>query len=288
MSTSIANKGGGLRRFLDFMSSAFNLKARPDRRRIITSLIIRIEASIQDVRETITKLEIRYKNLFKGSISSYVKGERDRALIYINEAKQVERMYTKLMVVDKVLEQVKLRLETIENVTNLSASMIEATNILSVARDYIKDVVPSMGYSIDSLITETKKVIVETTDSVDINPETAIEYSPEAMKTLKDLEKTVAETVKNKLPEIPMTLLAPDKAKSLEVRVKESALKVPSPPKPRLRKPKPQEIDKGVLEYVLTHGGFIDVNDAAAKLGVGKREVLESLHRLRDQNKIAF
>ena len=288
MSTSIAPKGGGLRRFLDFMGWAFNLKAKPDKRKIITSIIIRIEASIQEIRETITRLEIRYKNLFKGAISSYIKGEKDRALIYINEAKQVERMYTKLMVVDKVLEQVKLRLETIENVSNLPASMMEATNILSVARDYIKDVVPSMGYSIDSLISETKKVIIETTDSVNINPQAAIEYSPEAMKMLKDLEKTVAETVKNKLPEIPMSFLTPEKAKSLEVRVRETAIKVPSPPKPRLWRPKPQEIDKGVLEYILTHGGFIDVNDAATKLGVGKREVIESLHRLKDQNKIVF
>ena len=285
MSSAVISRGGGLKRFFEFMGW---LRNKTDRKRVITGLIIKIEASAQEIRESITKLEIRYRNLFKRAVSSYLKGERDRSLIYINEAKQVEKMYTKLMVVDKVLEQVKLRLETIENVSNLTASVLETTNILSVARDYIKDVVPAMGYSIDSLVRETKKVLAETTDSVDMNTESALEYSPEAVKMLKELEKTVAETVKTRLPEIPSSLIPSSKTKGLEIRVKENAMKVATLRKPRLRRLKPEEIDKNVLEYVLTHGGFIDVSDAAAKLGVNKADIMESLHRLKEQNKIIF
>jgi len=285
LSSAVISRGGGLKRFFEFMGW---LRNKTDRKRVITGLIIKIEASAQEIRESITKLEIRYRNLFKRAVSSYLKGERDRSLIYINEAKQVEKMYTKLMVVDKVLEQVKLRLETIENVSNLTASVLETTNILSVARDYIKDVVPAMGYSIDSLVRETKKVLAETTDSVDMNTESALEYSPEAVKMLKELEKTVAETVKTRLPEIPSSLIPSSKTKGLEIRVKENAMKVATLRKPRLRRLKPEEIDKNVLEYVLTHGGFIDVSDAAAKLGVNKADIMESLHRLKEQNKIIF
>ncbi len=288
MTAIVPDKGGGFKKFFDFMGWAFGIKGKTDKKRVITALIVRIDVSAQEVRDTLRKLELRYRELLRKAVEALVKKERDRALIYANEVTQVKSMYTKLLVVDKVLEQVKLRLETIENVSNITAPMMEATGILSVARDYIKDIVPSMGYSIDTLISETKKVLVETTDSIAVDADKAIEYTPEAERMIEELEKTVTDTVNNRLPDIPTELLATTTGKSLEVRVKESAIKVPVTPKPRIRRPKVEEIDKEVLEYILTHGGFIDVGDVAAKLGVGKYVIIESLHRLRQQNKIRF
>ncbi len=282
------DKGGGLRRLLDFVSWGLGLKSKLEKKKILATLLVQIEASAQEVRESITKLKLRYNHLLKQAITAIVQKENDRALIYANEAAQVKRMVMKLVVVDKVLEQVKLRLETIENVSNISTPMIETANMLALARDYIKDVVPSMAYSIDSLISETKKVLTETTDAIEINPEVAIEYTPDAKRLLNELEKVAAETVRNQLPDIPLGLMISGKGKGLEVRVKETAVKIAAAPKVRIRRPKPEDIDKEVLEYILTHGGFIDVGDVAARLGVGKKEVMESLHRLREQNKIAF
>lgn len=288
MTFMATDKGGGLRRLLDFVSWGLGLKSKLEKKRIIATLLVQIEASAQEVRESITKLKLRYNHLLKQAITAIVQKENDRALIYANEAAQVKRMVMKLVVVDKVLEQVKLRLETIENVSNISTPMIETANMLALARDYIKDVVPSMAYSIDSLISETKKVLTETTDAIEINSEVAIEYTPDAKRLLNELEKVAAETVRNQLPDIPLGLMISGKGKGLEVRVKETAVKIAAAPKVRIRRPKPEDIDREVLEYILTHGGFIDVGDVAARLGVGKKEVMESLHRLREQNKIAF
>lgn len=288
MTFMVTDKGGGLRRLLDFVSWGLGLKSKLEKKRIIATLLVQIEASAQEVRESITKLKLRYNHLLKQAITAIVQKENDRALIYANEAAQVKRMVMKLVVVDKVLEQVKLRLETIENVSNISTPMIETANMLALARDYIKDVVPSMAYSIDSLISETKKVLTETTDAIEINSEVAIEYTPDAKRLLNELEKVAAETVRNQLPDIPLGLMISGKGKGLEVRVKETAVKIAAAPKVRIRRPKPEDIDREVLEYILTHGGFIDVGDVAARLGVGKKEVMESLHRLREQNKIAF
>ncbi len=288
MSTISLDKGGGFRRFLGFMGWALGIKSKPDKKKVITAFLIRIEASAQEIRETITRMELRYQVLLKKALSAMVKKENDRALIYANEAAQVKSIYRKLTVVDKVLEQIKLRLETLENMSNIQVPMVEVTNILSVVRDYIKDVVPSMASSIDTLISESKRVLVETTDTIEIDPEKALEATPEARKLLDELEKTVASTVNSRLPDIPVSLLHPSRSKSLEVKVKETAIKVPVAPRPRIRKPNPEEIDREVLEYILTHGGFIDVGDLATKLGVGKSAIKESLYRLRDQNKIKF
>ncbi len=284
MSFVLNEKGGGLRRLLSFIG----IKGRREsRKNIIAGLISSINVVMSELEDSILRLKKRYGLLVRRAITSILKKENDRALIYANEASQVKRMVTKLIVAEKVLEQVRLRLETIENVSNLPASIMEAANLLVAAKDYVKDVIPSMAYSMENLINEAKKVITETTDAVEFNPSAVLEYDSEARELLKEIERTAEETVKNQLPEIPLTLMATGKGRGLEVRVKESALKLPVP-KPRRRRPAPDEIDRAVLEYIITHGGFIDVSDVAAKLGVDKQDIMSSLHRLKEQNKIMF
>ena len=281
------DKGGGLKKFLDFVASGF--RTRNSRENVLAILISQISLSVQEVRAAKTRLEIRYNNLFRKAIEAkFFKKEGDRALIYANEAVQVKRMHKKIVFVEKLLEQVKLRLETIEDVSNISIPIMETAKMLSVAKDYVKDVMPSIALNIDSLISETRKVLSETVDVTEINTESALEIDPAARELLERLDRVAAETTKNKLPEIPMDLLLPGKEKSLEVKIKESSIKLAAPPKIRVKRIKPHEIDQSVLEYALTHGGFIDVGDIAARLGVSRKEVMESLHRLREQNKIAY
>ncbi|MEM4594479.1 MAG: hypothetical protein QXU80_05540, partial [Zestosphaera sp.] len=47
-------------------------------------------------------------------------------------------------------------------------------------------------------------------------------------------------------------------------------------------------LEKALLEYIITHNGFVDVNHFKDMLGVSKEEVYKALNRLREQNKIVF
>lgn len=289
MSFTIGEKGGGLRRLLFLIGwGARSKNDARSKRNVIAGLISSIEIVKSDLEESITRLKKRHGHLVKQAISSMLRKENDRALIYANEAIQVRRVVKKLLVAEKVLEQVKLRLETIENISNLPGSMVEAVNLLMAAKDYVQGVMPSMAYSLENLISKARTVVAETTDAVDINAEAAIEYTPEAKKLLEDIERVAEETVKNQLPEIPLGLMTPGQGKGLEIRIKENAMKVKATPKVSVRKPRPDEIDRAVLEYILTHGGFVDISDLAVRLGVEKQDIMSSLHRLKEQNKITF
>lgn len=288
---SVFSEGGGVMKWLSGLRTLFKGESKVDPRKFISLLIVHVDSAKQEVSDAVARLKSRYDHLVKATISASVGRESDRALIYANEATQVREMTTKLVVVEKVLEQVKLRLETLEDVSNISAPLIEVSNLLVVAKDYVKDLVPNLAYNIDTLISESRKVIASTTDYAKVKPEEVIEHTPEAKKLLQEIEKAAAETIKSQMPDIPVDILLPIKVRgNLGERVKKEAEKLPEANRPQER---PKVIDqsmleKALLEYIVTHNGFVDVNHFKDSLGVSKEEVYKALNRLREQNKIIF
>ena len=264
-------------------------RKRIDKGKLLEALIVKIESSLNHIKENIVRLKLRYQRLIERGIKTLLKGSKDRALIYFNEAVEVRKIVKKLSVSEKALEQVKLRLETLESVTDVPHVLGEVAGVLLATRDYVKDVMPSIALNIDSLINEAKRVISETTD-VNLSGEEGVYVTEEAKKLLKEMETAVEESVSKQLPEIPSSVLMPlisKNAKGVEVKIKDTQ-KVPQKPKRPIRRLSPEEIDKKVMEYILTHGGFIDISDVASQLSIDKSEVMASLHRLKEQNKIIF
>ncbi|MEM0014683.1 MAG: hypothetical protein QXS42_02285 [Zestosphaera sp.] len=288
---SVFSEGGGVMKWLSGLRTLFRGESRVDPKKFISLLIVHVDSAKQEVSDAVARLKSRYDHLVKATISASVGRENDRALIYANEATQVREMTTKLVVVEKVLEQVKLRLETLEDVSNISAPLIEVSNLLVVAKDYVKDLVPNLAYNIDTLISESRKVIASTTDYARVKPEDVIEHTPEAKKLLQEIEKAAAETIKSQMPDIPVDILLPIKVRgNLEERVKREAEKLPEASRHQER-PKAVDqsmLEKALLEYIATHNGFVDVNHFKDSLGVSKEEVYKALNRLREQNKIIF
>ncbi|MEO3992724.1 MAG: hypothetical protein QN229_00170 [Desulfurococcaceae archaeon TW002] len=290
---SIANEGGEVGLFKWFSGFIGKIKggSKVDPKKFISLLIVHVDSAKQEVSDTVARLKSRYDHLVKATISASIGKEKDRALIYANEATQVREMTTKLVVVEKVLEQVKLRLETLEDVSNLSHHLIEVSNLLVVAKDYVKDLVPNLAYNIDSLINESRRVIASTTDYAKLKPEEIIEHTPEAKKLLQEIEKAAEETIKSQLPEIPVDILLPVKVKgNLEEKIKKDveAITLPSKQPDKFKTIDQNLLEKALLEYIVTHNGFVDVNHFKNMFGVSKEDVYKALNRLREQNKIVF
>ena len=286
MTPFILGRRGGSNWFLRILG--IRPRKRIDKSKIIEALIVKIDSALNQIRDNIIRLKLRYKGLIERAIKTLLSGGRVKALIYLNEATEVKKIVKKLGVSEKALEQVKLRLETLESVTDVPQVLGEISGVLLATRDYIKDVMPNIALSLDSLVSEAKRVISETTD-VGIGEEEGVYITEDAKKLLKEIENAVEESVSKQLPEIPMSLVTPLLSRGVEVKIKdadkESQVKRPKRP---VRKLSPEEIDRKVMEYILTHGGFIDVSEVASQLNVDKSEVMASLHRLKEQNKIIF
>jgi len=264
------------------------------RSRAIVTLIAQLEAAIEEIKNSLMKLKNRYNKLMKSAINAYIKGERDRALIYANEMLEVRKILKKLTVSEMALVQVKLRLETIEDVSSMTSVMAEATTLLGMTKDYIRDAMPSLAYSIESILSEARSVIAETTGTEGPEPSSVIHYSPEAVKFLKELESMAEERVSKQLPEPPISLIRSPKPSAVTVKgitlpahTMQSRRKTIRP-SVGARSVHKEDLESKVLEYIVMHGGFIDISDAAKALGVAKEDVMDALNRLKDMNKITF
>ncbi len=287
----VVSDGVGVVGWFSGLLTRFRGGTKVDPRKFISLLITHVDAAKQEVSDAVARLKTRYDHLVKATISASISRENDRALIYANEATQVREMTTKLVVVEKVLEQVKLRLETLEDVSNISTSLIEVSNLLVVAKDYVKDLVPNLAYNIDTLINESRRVIASTTDYTKVKPEEIIEHTPEARRLLQEIEKAAAETIKSQMPEIPVDILLPIKVRgNLEEKIRKEAEAVPEASKPQERSRVVDQslLEKALLEYIVTHNGFVDVNHFREMFGVSKEDVYKVLNKLREQNKIVF
>ncbi|RLG77515.1 MAG: hypothetical protein DRO14_02165 [Thermoprotei archaeon] len=260
----------------------------------IVTLIARLETAIEEIKNSLMKLRNRYNKLMRSAINAYIKGERDRALIYANEMLEVRKILKKLTVSEMALVQVKLRLETIEDVSSMTSVMAEATALLGMTKDYVRDAMPSLAYSIESILSEARSVIAETTGTEGPEASSAIHYSPEAVKFLKELESMAEERVAKQLPEPPISLIRSPKPSMVTIKgitLPSQGMQLRSKPVrhgARTRTVTGRDLESRVLEYIVMHGGFIDISDAAKALGVTKEEVMEALNRLKEMNKITF
>ncbi len=269
-------------------------EVRVDKREVLRSLKLKIDESIKAVKDAILRLKGRYEELSSRTIKSIMRRERERAIIYANELAQIKKMVKKLYVAEMAMEQVKLRFETLEDISDLSNTFTEITGLLNVAKEYVKEEVPALAVGIESLINEAKMVVAQTQDIGTLEVTEGVYYTPEATKVLNELEKMAEEKVSKELPKIPISMLNAFKGGGeevgLEVIIKSNPVyKVRKPGRlKQLRRLSDRDLEEKVFEYILSHGGFIDIADAARSIGVSINDVKKALNSLREQNKIVF
>jgi division protein CdvB (Snf7/Vps24/ESCRT-III family) len=278
---------GGLSKILKFFDIGFGNRRKVDK--AIMSLIVRIEDYITEVRASTSRLKVRYESLMKKAVNAFVRGERDRTLIYANEMIEIRKMIKTLFVAEMVLEQAKIRLETVSDVTHVSKALVDVTELLSGTRRYVGDLIPSVAHSLDKLVMESKKLIIDTTGREPPALPDVLSPTPETKKLLNEIESMAEERVAQQLPAPPTALLGNAGLRNrIEVVIKGSESIRDHDAKIRKRVSNQVNLESKVFEYIVVHGGFIDVNDAARQLGVSKEEIISALNGLKMKKKIVF
>lgn len=289
MVASVVGDGGwgGLSKILKFFDIGFGNRRKVDK--AIMSLIVRIEDYITEVRASTSRLKVRYESLMKKAVNAFVRGERDRTLIYANEMIEIRKMIKTLFVAEMVLEQAKIRLETVSDVTHVSKALVDVTELLSGTRRYVGDLIPSVAHSLDKLVMESKKLIIDTTGREPPALPDVLSPTPETKKLLNEIESMAEERVAQQLPAPPTALLGNAGLRNrIEVVIKGSESIRDHDAKIRKRVSNQVNLESKVFEYIVVHGGFIDVNDAARQLGVSKEEIISALNGLKMKKKIVF
>jgi len=268
-----------------------------DRRRSVelSELIVRLDTILRDIREVADRLVSRYKELVREALVARSEKKNERALVYANEAAQVAKYIKKALITEMIVEQVKLRLETLENVADIAKALASISPLLHIAKDYVSEVAPNLAIGLELTISKTRELVASSTDAYEVKAEDVLVISPEAKELLSKVEKSVEERL-SQLPEIPPELIV-WKGQPVSViaesvrppeRVAEAQAVAVATAKPRKARLPREEIARRILEVARSHGGFIEVGLLAERLGVSREDIIETLIDLEKQGKISL
>ncbi|MEM1930573.1 MAG: hypothetical protein QW780_03390 [Sulfolobales archaeon] len=260
----------------------------------LSDLIVRLDMILKEVRDVTERLINRYKDLVREALVAKSEKKNERALVYANEASQVSRYIKKAMITEMIVEQVKLRLETLGEVADITKALASISSLLHIARDYVSDIAPNLAIGLELTISKTREIVAGTSDTIPVKVEDALVISPEARELLSKVEKLVEEKL-SQLPEIPPELLV---SRSKNVSFIEETLKnknavggeAVSVAKPKAGKVgvTREQIADFILNVVRERGGFIEVGYVAEKLGVSRDDVIQTLLDLEKQGRISI
>ena len=276
---------------MGFLTKVF-ASSRRERPLGLSEIIVRLDMILKEVRDVSGRLVNRYRDLVRETLVAKSERKNERALVYANEAAQVAAYIKKAMIAEMIVEQVKLRLETLGEVADIAKALASISSLLHVAREQVSDVAPSLAIGLELTINKTRELIAGTSDTVSVKVEDALVISPEARELLTKIEKSVEEKL-SQLPEIPPELLV---NRERPVSSIEGLLRGKSPaeaeavPVARAKAKKASVSREQIADFILNvareRGGFVEVGYVAEKLGVSRDEVVQTLLDLEKQGRI--
>lgn len=182
--------------------SLFDEEARIAFRNKLENSLSILNAQIERLRLRYSEMEAKSKEYFEKVVECLVNTDEDRAKIYAEEIVEIKRLAEMVKKSQLLLLQVKIRLETIIETTEVIGLIFPLTSLLTEVEDELRPVAPEIVQSLHEL----SACIEEFTTTTVYNKLELVkheELSSEAEKILLEAQRNAVEIVKNKFPDIP-------------------------------------------------------------------------------------
>jgi len=164
----------------------------------LKTIVNRLEFLMNKMRE-------RDKVLFEKVVEALMVKDEARAAIYASEVAEVRKLVKYLLVTQVALEQVMLRLETIEELGEVAVAMAPLVSVLRQLRGMVKGVIPEVGFELAELEEMMNSMIIEMGSFADRSIAVSI-TSSEAKKILEEATAVAEQRMKESFPELPTRL----------------------------------------------------------------------------------
>jgi division protein CdvB (Snf7/Vps24/ESCRT-III family) len=167
----------------------------------------RIEMQGQAIEGTINRLHERDKSLFSKVVDAYSKHDVQRANVYANELVETRKTASFMIGAKLALETVALRLSTITELGNATATIAPAAKVLQSIRSGIAGVLPGAEQELGVIATLLDGIMIEAGQTTGAGFDFEV-VSEDAQKILSEAATVAEQRMKERFPELP-TLKAP-------------------------------------------------------------------------------
>ena len=168
----------------------------------LTMAIHRLKVQYSRVEGAAMRMSRHEKELFEKCVNAQMKGDSARAALYANECAEVRKISKLLLKSRLALEQVLLRLETVEEFGDVITVMGPVAGVISALKNQLGGIVPEVSYELGQIGDELSKIVVEAGEATghrwQLEP-----VNSEARKILAEAASLAEQRIKERLPELP-------------------------------------------------------------------------------------
>ena len=179
------------------------VRQEPLRERI-TQTIFRLNMVQRKLEESKVRIEQKHKTLFSKCVKAQESKDTHTAVMYANECSQVRKIAQSIITSQLAIEQVVLRLETVQDFGDVAAEIMPAASVIRAVKGRLAGVIPEVSMQLGT--------IGQTLDSLVLEVGEATGQSWNIMVSGEDADKVLAEAstiaeqkVRDGFPELPGT-----------------------------------------------------------------------------------
>lgn len=162
-----------------------------------------LNAQIERLRLRYAEMEARGREYFEKVVECLVNRDEERAKIYAEEIAEIRKLAEMVRKSQLLLLQVKIRVETIIEITEVIGLIVPVTSLIAEVEDELKPIAPEVVRNLHDLslcIEEfTSTTLYSRSEPLKYN-----ELSKEAEKILMEAQRHAVEVVRSRFPDIPV------------------------------------------------------------------------------------
>ncbi len=168
----------------------------------VANAIYRLRVLQNKLESASNRMQQHDRDIFAKCVNSQVSHDPARAAMYANECAEVRKMAKVTMQCQLALEQVSLRLETIEEFGDIASLMRPVASVVHSIKNQISGVIPEVGFELGEIGEVLNSVVVEAGEAT--GSEIGVEASSaEAQRILAEASAITEQHMKERFPELP-------------------------------------------------------------------------------------
>jgi len=173
----------------------------PPLREKLSQTIFKLKVQNEKLDQSVSWMQNNYDTLFSKCIGAVASKNQAQAIVYANECAEIKKIVSIILRSQFAIEQVMLRLETVEDFGNIVCEMEPLTSVITSIRGQLSGVIPEASYKLGEIGDSLNDLII----GVDVSTGAGrnLEASEEASKILEEAATVAEQKVKERFPSLP-------------------------------------------------------------------------------------
>ena len=182
------------------------VKKPPPLRERISYTVYRLKVQEGRLDQAYQRMQNHYNELFRKCTNAVLAKDSARASIYANECAEIRKMCQTILRSQFAIEQVMLRLETVEEFGDIVVEMSPVAGVINSIKGHLAGVVPEVSYKLGEIGDTLNDLVMEAGGASNISWNVT-SSGEESEKILTEANTIAEQKMKEKFPTLPDTTL---------------------------------------------------------------------------------